>query len=40
MAYTFQDFQKEVAASGLGNAFSTADMALARDYPDVGKQIL
>lgn len=40
MAYTFQDFQKEVAASGLGNAFSAADMALARDYPDVGKQIL
>lgn len=38
--FTYEDFEREANASGLGNQFSAADMALARKNPDVGMSLL
>lgn len=38
--YTYDDFQKRLAGSGLGSQFSQADLAMARQNPDAGMSIL
>lgn len=38
--YTYDDFQKQLASSGLGSQFSQADLAMARQNPDAGMSIL
>ena len=38
--YTYEDFEKALAASGLGGQFSEADLRLARQNPDAGMSIL
>lgn len=38
--YTYDDFQKAVASSGLSGQFSDADMKLAQQNPDAGMSIL
>lgn len=38
--FTFDDFQREANASGLGGQFSAADMELARRNPDAGMSLL
>ena len=38
--YTYDDFQSELAASGLAGEFSAADLKLAQQNPDAGMSIL
>lgn len=38
--YTYEDFQKQLAGSGLGSQFSQADLTLAQQNPDAGMSIL
>lgn len=38
--YSYGDFQKQLASSGLGGQFSQADLAMAQQNPDAGMSIL
>lgn len=38
--FSYEDFQKQLASSGLGGQFSQADLAMAQQNPDAGMSIL
>ena len=38
--FTYDEFQRELANSGLGSEFSSADLKLAQQNPDAGMSIL
>lgn len=40
MAYTYQDFEKALGASGLAGQFSSYDLDLAKKYPEFGMSVL